>query len=257
MNRRRSALKEKELVVCLGGGYWGAKGAVIAKNHGASAIVIDKDPECAAGEVADAIITERHLEKLDIEGVVLYVGDAVGALIKILKITTPDWIIPTTPGGFGGRLVESWLSTNSVELIRSGRLVYSSLGGLPPKLVLSADRRSGTIVSSYMPEGLKCKTDCSAPKTCPVTGRRKVSPMYELLEFSICEVVEHYRIFVTKQLGGIGGIPGSEVREALEYIDKLAPPYSLAIGTSCRCHGLVNFFEVRATKSTEEGHGFG
>lgn len=256
MNRRKSALKERELVVCLGGGYWGAKGAMIAKNNGASAIVIDKDPGCAASEVADAVITERHLEKLDIEGVVLYVDDAVRALMKIFKITTPAWIIPTSPGGFGGRLMESWLSTKSVELIRSGRLVDSSLRGLPPKLVLYADRKSGTIVSSYMPEGLKCKTDCSAPKTCPLTGRRKVSPMYELLEFSICEVVEHYKIFATKQLGGIGGIPGSEVREALEYIDKLAPPYSLAIGTSCRCHGLVEFFEVKASKSIEEGHGF-
>ena len=64
------------------------------------------------------------------------------------------------------------------------------------------------------------------------------------VEFSVCEVVDHYKIFVTKQLGGIGAVPGSEVKEALEYIDKLAPPYSLAIGTSCRCHGLVNFFEV-------------
>jgi len=255
MNRRKSVLKEKELVVCLGGGYWGAKGAMIAKNNGASAIVVDKDPECAASEVADAIITEPRLEKLDIEGVVLYVDDVVGALVKIFKITTPAWIIPTVPGGFGGRLVESWLSTNPVELIRSARLVDSSLMGLPPKLVFSVDRRSGIIISSYMPEGLRCKTDCSAPRTCPVTGRRKVSPMYELLEFSICEVVEHYKIFVTKQLGGIGGIPGSEVREALEYIDKLAPPYSLAIGTSCRCHGLVDFFEVKAAKSTEEGHG--
>jgi hypothetical protein len=79
--------------------------------------------------------------------------------------------------------------------------------------------------------------------------------MYELLEFSICEVVEYYRIFVTRQLGGIGGIPGSEMREALEYIDKLAPPYSLVIGTSCRCHGIVNFFEVKASRSIEESYG--
>ena len=69
--------------------------------------------------------------------------------------------------------------------------------------------------------------------------------MYELVEFSVCEVVNHYKIFATKQLGGIGGIPGSEIKEALEDVYKLHPPYSLAIGTACRCHGLVNFFEVR------------
>ncbi len=256
MNRSKSALKEGELVVCLGGGYWGAKGARIAKNYRANAIVIDKDPDCAAKEVADTMIAEQDLGKLDIEGVVLYVDDAVRALVEILKITTPAWIVPTIPGGFGGGLTERWLAIKPIELIISGRLVSSVLCGLPPKLVFSAERGSGTIISSYMPEGIKCKPDCSAPKKCPVTGRKKVSPMYELLEFSICEVVDHYKIFVTKQLGGIGGIPGSEVKEALEYIDKLDPPYSLAIGTSCRCHGLVNFFEVRLP-NPRGSHGLG
>lgn len=245
MNRSKSAFKEGELVVCVGGGYWGTKGARIAKNYRANAIVIDKDRDCTAREVADTVIAEQDLGKLDIEGVVLYVGDVARALIEILKITTPAWIVPTIPGGFGGRLTERWLATKPIELIRSGKLVSSALRGLPPKLVFSADLRLGTIISSYMPEGIKCKLDCSSPKICPVTGRRKVSPIYELLEFSVCEVVEHYKIFVTKQLGGIGAIPGSEVKEVLDYIDKLDPPYSLAIGTSCRCHGLVNFFEAR------------
>lgn len=251
MNRSKSALKQGELVVCLGGGYWGAKGARIAKNNKANAIVIDKDPDCAAREVANMMIAEQELRKLDIEGVAFYVGDAVKALLEILKVTTPAWVIPSIQGGFGGRLTEIWLTTKPVEVIRSGKLVNSALQGLPPKLVFSADRRSGTLISSYMPQGIKCEPDCSVKsdrsvsKKCPVTGRRKISPMYELLEFSVCEVVDHYKIFITKQLGGIGGIPGLEVKEALEYIYKLDPPYSLAIGTSCRCHGLVNFFEVR------------
>ena len=249
MNRMKSALKEKELVVCLGGGQWGCKAARIAKNYGAYAIVIDKDPDCQAREVADFVVAKQNLWKLDIEGVAFYAGDAVKALLEILKLTTPAWIIPAIRGGFSGQLTERWLATKPFEVIRSGTLVSSALWGLPPKLVFFADRRSGTIISSYMPDGIKCKSDCSAPKKCPVTGRRKISPMYELLEFSVCEVVEHYKIFVTKQLGGIGGIPGSEVKEALEYIDKLTPPYSLAIGTSCRCHGLVDFFEVRLPNS--------
>ena len=245
MNRSKSALKQGELVVCLGGGDWGAKGARIAKNNKANAIVIDKDPDCVAREVADIVITEQDLRKLNIEGVAFYIGDAVKALIGILKVTTRAWIIPSIQGGFSGQLTERWLATKPVEVIRSGKLVNNALQGLPPKLVFSADRRSGTLITSYMPEGIQCKPDCSAPPKCPVTGWRRVGPMYELLEFSLCEVVDHYKIFITKQLGGIGGIPGSEVKEALEYIYKLDPPYSLAIGTSCRCHGLVDFFEVR------------
>jgi len=243
--RSKSALKQGELVVCLGGGEWGAKAARIAKNNRANAIVIDKSSNCLARELADKVIAEQDLMRLDLEGVVFYVGDAVAALIGILKLTTHAWIIPAIAGGFSGQLIERWLATKPVKVIRSGRLVDSALQGLPPKLVFSANRRSGTLITSYMPEGIKCKPDCSAPPKCPVTGRRRISPMYKLLEFSLCEVVDHYKIFVTKQLGGIGGISGSEVKEALEYIYNLDPPYSLAIGTSCRCHGLVDFFEVR------------
>ena len=238
-------------MVCLEGGYWGAKGARIAKNNGANALVIDKDPDCTAREVADTIITELDMERLDIEGVAFYVGDAVKALLRILKITTPAWIIPTIHGDWGGQLTEIWLATKPVELIRSGKLVDHALQGLSPRLVLSADQRSGTLISSYMPKGMRCALDCSdkpyrsVSKKCPVSGRRKIGPMYELVEFSVSEAVEHYKIFVAKQLGGIGAIPGKEVKEALEYIYRLEPPYSLAIGASCRCHGRVNFFEVR------------
>jgi len=243
-------------VVCLGGGEWGAKGARIAKNNRVNAIVIDKDPDCIAREVTDMVIAEQDLRKLDIEGVAFYIGDAVKALIRILKVTTQAWIIPSIQGGFSGQLTERWLTSKPVKVIRSGKLVNSALQGLSPKLVFSADRRLGTLITSYMPEGIKCKPDCSAPKKCPVTGLRRISPMYELLEFSLCEVVDHYKIFVTQQLGGIGGIPGSEVKEALEYIYKLDPPYSLAIGTACRCHGLVDFFEIKAPNPYNESYGF-
>ena len=234
------------MVVCLGGGEWGAKAARIAKNNRANAIVIDKSSNCLARELADKVIAEQDLRRLDLEGVVFCVGDAVAALIGILKLTTHAWIIPAIAGGFSGQLIERWLATKGFKVTRSGKLLNSTLRGLPPKLVLSADRRSGALITSYMPKEIRCKPDCSAPKRCPVTGRRRVSPIYELLEFAICEVVEHYRIFVTKQLGGIGGIPGSEIREALDYIDRFTPPYSLAIGTSCKCHGLMDFFEVRS-----------
>jgi len=245
MSRVSSFLKPGELVVCLGGGEWGAKAARIAKNNKANAIIIDRDARCLAAEATDAVIGEQDLGKPDIQGVNLYLGDAVGALIVILEVATRAWVIPAIQGGFSGQLIERWLSAKHVEVIRSGKLVNDALQGLPPKLVFSANRGLGTIITSYMPPQIKCKPDCLAPKKCPVTGRRKISPMYELLEFSVCEVVDYYWIFATKPLGGIGGIPGSEVKKALEDIGKLTPPYSLAVGTSCRCHGLVDFFEVR------------
>ena len=56
--------------------------------------------------------------------------------------------------------------------------------------------------------------------------------------------IEVLRIFLSRQFDGAGGVPGAEVKKALKYLASLTPPYSLAIGTSCHCHGILNLFKV-------------
>jgi hypothetical protein len=233
-----------DFLVCVGGGRWGAKGATIAKEAGARAAVIDLNQDCLASRVADAILAEKEMRGAKTEGVVLVVGEVTDVLADILKYDSPQWIIPAIPGGIAGKLTQKWLATKQVKITKSRFLVNKALTGLPRKVVLS--QGAGTITSSYMPKGIWCKTPCSQPKTCPVTGRKKVAPMYELLEFCLSETVDHYRIFVSRDLGGVGAISGAEVQEWLDYIKRLQPPYSLAAAISCECHASTALFEVEA-----------
>lgn len=240
-----SVIERGDLLVCAGGGRWGAEGATIAKEAGARAVVIDLSHDCLASRVADAILAEKDMRETKIEGTVLVIGEVLDVLANILKYDSPRWIIPAIPGGITDKLTEKWLETKQVKITKSRFLVNRALTGLPKKVVLSAG--AGTITSSYMPKGMWCQIPCSQPKICPVTGRKKVAPMYELLEFSLSETVEHYKIFVAQDLGGVGAISGAEVKEWLGYVEGLDPPFSLAIAISCGCHANTTIFEVEKT----------
>lgn len=231
-----------DLLVCAGGGRWGAKGAIIAKEAGARAVIIDLNQSCLGSKVADVILAEKDMRETKIEGISLVIGEVTDVLANILKYGTPQWIIPTIPGGIAGKLTQKWLEIRELKITKSKFLVRRALIGLPKKVVLS--QGPGNITSSYMPKGMWCKIPCSQPKICPVTGRKKVAPMHELLEFSLSEMVNHYKIFVSQDLGGVGAVSGAEIKEWLEYVEGLEPPYSLAVAISCECHANTALFEV-------------
>jgi len=231
-----------DFLVCVGGGRWGAKGATIGKEAGARAVVIDLNQNCPASKVADAILAEKDMRGAKTEGTALVIGEVTDVLANILKYDSPQWIVPAIPGGIAGKLTEKWLVIKRLKITKSKFLVKRALTGLPKSVVLS--QSPGAITSSYMPKGMWCETPCSQPKICPVTGRKKVAPMYELLEFSLSETVDHYRIFVSQDLGGVGAVSGAEVQEWLDYVEGLEPPYSLAVAISCGCHANTALFEV-------------
>jgi len=238
----RSVIGQQDLLVCAGGGRWGARGATIAKEAGARAIVIDLNQSCLASEVVDRISADKNMRGAEIEGTVLVIGEVTEVLANILRYESPRWVIPAILGGIAGKLTEKWLAMKQLKVTKSKFLVKRALTGLPERVVLS--KGLGTITSSYMPNGMLCETPCSQPKICPVTGRKKVAPMYELLEFSLSETVNHHRIFVAQDLGGVGGVSGAEVKEWLEYLEGLEPPYSLGVAISCGCHANTALFEV-------------
>ena len=154
---KHTVIKEGKLLVCLGGGYFGAKAARLGKECRARTIIIDTNPDCAAREIVDIVLTGQ--ETAEAGQVSLIVGDAMEILFSILEGEVP-------------------------------------------------------------------------------------APMYELLEFSASEAVDYYKIFVSCQFDGVGGVPGAVVKKTLKYLASLTPPYSLAIGTSCRCHGILSLFKV-------------
>lgn len=239
---KHAVIKEGDLLVCLGGGYFGAKAARLGKKCKARTLIIDTNPDCAAREIVDVVLTGQGTIKAG--QVSLIVGDAMEILSGILEGEVPQWIIPAVPGHSLGKFVSSWLRAKGLKVASGGGLLTEVLAGLPNRLVLSADEKSGIIISSYMAKGLRCKTNCSQLKICPVTKRQKPAPMYELLEFSVSEAVDYHKIFVSRQFDGVGGVPGAEVKKTLKHLASLTPPYSLAIGVSCRCHGILSLLKV-------------
>ncbi len=239
---KNSVIKEGELLVCLGGGYFGAKAARLGKECKARTMIIDTNPDCTAREIVDIVLTEQGT--IEAGQVSLIVGDAMQILFSILEGEVPRWIIPAVPGHSLGKLVKSWLMAKGLKVDSGGGLLTEVLAGLPHRLVLSTDEKSGILVTSYMAEGSRCKEGCSQLGVCPVTKRKKPAPMYELLEFSASEVVDCYKIFVSRQFDGVGGVLGAVVKKTLKYLASLNPPYTLAIGTSCRCHGILSLFKV-------------
>ena len=239
---KSAVINEGDLIVSLGGGYFGVKAASLGKEYKARTLIIDTNLDCAAREIVDVVLTEQST--LGAGQVSLIVGDAMEILFGILEGEVPQWIIPAVPGNALGWLVKSWLTAKGLKLASGGGLLTDVLAGLPHRLILSADEKSGVVISSYMMEGMRCEDGCSQLGVCPVTKRKRPASMYRLLEFSVSEAVDYYKVFRSRQFEGVGGVPGEEVKKTLKYLASLTPPYSLAIGTSCRCHGILNLFQV-------------
>ena len=239
---KHAVIREGDLLVCLGGGYFGAKAARRGREGKARTLIIDTNPDCAAREIADVVLTAPGTVKRG--QVSLITGDAMEILSRVLEGEVPQWIVPAVPGHSLGKFINSRLRARGLKVAGGGDLLTGVLAGLPSRLVLSADEKSGIIVSSYMAKGLSCKEDCPQFRICPVTGCRKPAPMYKLLEFAVSGVVDYYKIFTSYQFDGAGGIRGAEVIRALRYLASLTPSYSLAIGVACRCHGILSLLKV-------------
>ena len=70
--------------------------------------------------------------------------------------------------------------------------------------------------------------------------------MDKLLEFSVYNHTDASTIFRSRQLtGGLGAIDGKELRSLLERLGNLRKTFTLAIGTACDCHGILNLAEVK------------
>jgi hypothetical protein len=248
MDKRNNAsiIGKGDFVVIVGGGRWGTKGAVIAKEAGARTVIIDSNQKCLSSKIADRILIDKDIREGKIEGTSLVIGDLTDVLASILKYTHPQRIVPAIPGGILGRLTEKWLSRKRLKASKNKLTVKKVLAGLPKRVVLST--KLGTITTSYMPKGMWCQIPCQQPEVCPVTGYKKAVPMYELLKSSLSNVVGYYKIFVAQDIGGVGAISGPEVQEWLKYIEGLGPPYSLAVAISCKCHANTILFDVEENK---------
>jgi len=243
-----NALKDK-LIVIAGGGHFGTEALISAKESLAKIILIDEIPDCKASKFADERVNGIDLDEamsVKANNVKFFVCDAVKFLKDFLKKATPDYIVPAIPGHLAGKLVKRWLEDKDFKIKFDSRLVREVLDDIPKSMVIYCDENSGTIITSYMPKGSFCKIPCDQPiEFCPTTGKPKAGPMYKVLEHANWNKVKISKILISHKLQrDVGCFRGEELTSFLSSIEHIERPYSLAIGTSCTCHGILNLFSV-------------
>jgi hypothetical protein len=236
------------LVVVAGGGHFGARAARYAKESRARVMIVDTDPHCAAADQADRTLHALEKEALEIGSgsAVFIVQNAVELMLSLLRLKTPDYIAPAVPGHFAGWVVERWLKSNGLQASPASKATRKIATSMPQGTILHVDESRGVIIVSHMPEGLSCKVPCPQPgDRCPTTGRTKAGPMHSLLAKAAEGNVSLSRVLVSRLMGPEAGcFRGAELTSILADAGRLKPPYTLAVGTSCECHGIMNLFSV-------------
>ena len=245
-------LKNK-LTVVAGGGYFGTKAVIFAKDKCARVVVIDDKNDCEASRFVDEILEEEDIRRalnVKVGSVALFVCDAVELLVRLMGITAPDYIVPAIPGNLAGKVVKRWLEYKGLVVESKSEAMKNVVKDIPESLILHCDEEVGVIITSYMSKGSLCKVPCDQPMDfCPTSGKLKIGPMHRILAYATHNKVTLSKILVGHMLGqDVGCFQGSELASFLSDTKRLKAPYSLAMGTACNCHGILNLFSIRGTK---------
>lgn len=130
---------ENKLFVVAGGGYFGAKALIFAKDMHAKVIVIDNKSDCEASSFVDEIVKEDNVARaLNVKpsSATLFVHDAVELLVRLVGIKTPDYIVPAIPGNLAARVVKSWLECKGLVVKGKSKALKNVLKEIPESLIL-------------------------------------------------------------------------------------------------------------------------
>jgi hypothetical protein len=238
-----------KLVFVMGGGKFGTRAIHYLKANGCKVLVADIDPDCMAkSKVTIQAADLDIIDSLDYGQAAFFLGDAVELLLALLETKVPDLVVTAIPGNVAAKVVTSWLSKRGCRLEPYRKVIPRILEKIPKSLVSVVDQDSAVIVISYMPSHMRCIENCMPPKDfCALTGRPKLASMDKLLEFSVFNLTDAATILVSRQLtGGLGAINGHELHSLLKRLENLHKPYTLAIGTACDCHGILNLAKTKA-----------
>jgi hypothetical protein len=237
-----------KLVFVMGGGKFGTNALKYLQDQGAKVVVVDVNPECLASSEVDFVSDKLNVfASLESGQSALVVGDAVELLLSALKQRSLDLIVTAIQGNAVAKVAELHVTNKGMKFEPYRDVVSEVLKNVPESLVSFVDENSGVVVVSYMPSDLRCRKNCVPPRgVCAVTGRPKLATMDRLLVFSVFGLTDMSGVLVSKQLtGGLGAIEGKELDALLKKLDKISGPCTLAVGTACDCHGVLNLARVK------------
>ena len=219
---RQKTMSNKTALV-IGGGNFGAKACRFFKKQKARVILVDNDPECKA---------KVFVAKED-----FVLKDAKDAWELALKLK-PDFIVPTQAGHTCGKWIGEYFNLRPFA-----DSISDVTKRLPQSLFLGGDEPNARLIFSYMTRGKLCDEDC--PHTgndCFLTHEPRPAPLYKLLEYAVFGLFDCAKIFASEQMApGVGAIKTSEFLAFMKEIE-IKKPRTLAVGTACQCHGVLNLF---------------
>jgi len=236
------------LVMVAGGGHFGTNAVKYAKGMQAKVAVCDQEINCKAGKLVDNVSSEGIEGALNIKpgSATLFLGDAVEQLVHLLEIEIPYCIVPSVPWHLAGKFLTKWLEKRRLTVENCPQVFMTIMKSIPKDLIVKTDKPTGVIITSYMPDGYSCKVPCEQPSDfCQSTGRTKMGPMHQILAKATKPNTTGSKVLVSRLIGeGVGCFLGSELYSFLLNLEALKPPFTLAIGTACECHGIINVFSV-------------
>jgi hypothetical protein len=243
---------EDTFAYVMGGGKFGTEALRYLKANGAKVLVADLNPKCKAKTEADIETATVNVRGSLKNGQAAFlVGDAVEHLLDILEADVPDWVVTAIPSNAVAKVVAAWLSKGGYKLEPYQDIIQQVLSNIPESLVSFVNKENAVIVVSYMPPHMRCREKCMPPKDfCASTGRPKLTSMDKLLDFSVYSLTDLSGILKSEQLtGGLGAIKGNQLFSLLKKLEKRQQEsFTLAVGTACDCHGIINIFKVTKTK---------
>jgi len=248
MSQNHMTLKGK-LAFVMGGGKFGTNALQHLTAEKCKVLVADINPNCTAkSKVAVQADGLDAADSLADGQAALIVGDAVELLLALLEIAVPDLVVTAIPGNAVAKVVARWFLKRGCRLEPYRSVVPKVLENIPASLVSFVDQDSAVVVVSYMPSHMRCRENCMPPKDfCAVTGRPKLASMDTLLNFSVYNHTDASTILRSRQLkGGLGAIDGKELYSLLKQLETLRKPFTLAVGTACDCHGILNLTKATA-----------
>ncbi len=237
-------IEHVDKVLVLGGGIFGTRAVRHAIESKFRTLVVDTDHSCRARSVCERSVVD--FSDLEPGKAGLIIGKAVHETLRLLREDPPDIIVPCIPGHLAGLVLEAAMDDKGVPYARGSRAIIDVMSRVDPALVFKSDIRTGTLVTSLMPPGGTCDPGCGQPEQrCPVSGLIKTENMDAILS-DACEEASDVSVVLTSRLigSGVGCFDTSQLAGLITTVMGRRGPFSVTVGTSCSCHGILSFYDV-------------
>lgn len=182
----------------------------------------------------DAAKVERLSRKLDIAG---EVEDAIRSITG-QPPAEHVWVIPTAPVHVGFEWVLHELSKEKDRVTRLP--VPDAAAPQVPNPIRSPS--GATIYASF--STFICPDFCTEPEeACTKSGKARIANLFEIFDEIVIPEFTPAVLRSWQLAGGVGGYPVRSMKDLLGAVGQVPGKY--LIGTSCRCHGVLDALEWR------------